>query len=423
METLAMKKSLLALASLTFAGAASAQSSVTMFGVLDAAISGYKNASETPFGVSVNKTATALTSSGYNSSRLGFRGTEDLGGGLAAGFWLEAGMTNDNGNGAASGGGLNFNRRSTVSLSGNFGEVRLGKDFSPTFWNDTVFDPFGANGVGTNLITTASGGAALGVPNSGFQSNPNYVRSVNSVGYFLPPTLGGFYGQFMYAFNEQVSYDPGGLTPPGAAAIVANPALALTPNNARAGRYVGGRVGYTNGPLDAALAYAESTIGSNYFAGTTTTLDTWNLGASYDFGIAKLFSEYSNNKQKTAYATNAFNPFGITKPGANGGVFGVTVPVGVGVIRASYSAVKYNNLPVSVFASQPKADQLAIGYVYNLSKRTALYTTFAYINDKGGAALGVTGSPTFYTGTIPGSVGNAVPNKSMGYDLGIRHAF
>ena len=61
------------------------------------------------------------------------------------------------------------------------------------------------------------------------------TRASNSVGYFLPK-LGGFYGQFMYAFNEKISYDPGGLTPPGIAAIVANPALAATPDNARAGR-------------------------------------------------------------------------------------------------------------------------------------------------------------------------------------------
>lgn len=420
-----MKKTLVAVAVLAATGVASAQSTVTLFGVVDAAISGYKNQSETPFGVSVNKSQTAMTSSGYNNSRLGFRGTEDLGGGLAATFWLEAGMTNDNGLGAGTGGALIFNRRSTVSLSGVFGEVRLGKDFTPTFWNDTVFDAFGANGVGTNLITTASGGATFGVPNSGFQANPNYVRAVNSVGYFLPPNLGGIYGQFMYAFNEQVSYDPGGLTPPGTAAIAGNPALALTPNNARVGRYVGGRVGYAKGPLDVALAYGASTIGSNYFVGTTTTLNTWNVGASYDFGVVKLLGEYSNNKQKTDFATNTFNPFGTTKPGANGAVVGVLIPVGVGMIRASYSEVKYNNVNANTLGlnPNPKADQFAIGYVHNLSRRTALYTTFSYLKDKDGAALAVTGSPGFYTGPVPGGPGSATPSKSLGYDVGIRHAF
>ena len=200
--------------------------------------------------MTVNKTQTAMTNSGYNDSRLGFRRQEDLGGGMAASFWLEMGMSSDNGSGAATGGGLSFNRRSTVSLSGSLGEIRLGKDYTPTFWSDIVFDPFGGKGVGANLIVTASGGATLGVPNSGFQANPNYVRAANSVGYFLPPNLGGFYGQFMYALNQLVSYDPGDLTPPGAAAVVANPTLTLTSDNARAGRYLGGRVGYASGPLD-----------------------------------------------------------------------------------------------------------------------------------------------------------------------------
>jgi len=440
-----MKKSLVALAALAVAGVASAQSSVTLFGVVDATVGYYKSQSQTfpsitsgglllP-GFNANTQKSGMGSSGYNSSRLGFRGTEDLGGGLAASFWLEAGLNNQNGTGAATGGGLTFNRRSTVSLSGAFGEVRLGRDYVPTFWNDTVFDPFGTNGVGSSLVSNANGGTNAGIPSGGFTTNGNYVRASNSIGYFLPPNLGGFYGQLMYAFNNKTSYDPGGITPPGAAVIVNNPALLLIPDNSRAGKYGGGRIGWANGPLDVALSYGQSTTGSNYYAGSTTTLDIWNLGASYDFGVVKLFGEYSNNKQKTDLATNIFNPFGNTKPGANGGLIGVTVPVGAGLIRASYSAVKYNNIGVlgtvglgttSFFGfnnNQPKAGQFALGYVYNLSKRTALYATGAYISDKNGAGLFATGGPAFYTGTVNGSVGTAVPKNSYGYEFGIRHAF
>jgi predicted porin len=135
-----MKKSLLALAALTaFAGAASAQSSVTLFGIVDAGVARLSAG---------GKTKTGMTNSGYNSSRLGFRGVEDLGGGLQAGFWLEGQLTNDDGNAA---GKLNFQRRSTVSLMGGFGEIRLGRDYTPTFWNTTVYDPFGTNGVGQAL--------------------------------------------------------------------------------------------------------------------------------------------------------------------------------------------------------------------------------------------------------------------------------
>lgn len=430
-----MKKSLVALAALAVAGVASAQSSVTLFGVVDAAVSSYSNTSELPLtGTSIKTSRTALTNSGYNSSRLGFRGTEDLGGGLAASFWLEAALGNDDGTAGAgtnnftTGSNQFFNRRSTVSLSGAFGEVRLGRDYVPTFWNDTVFDPFGTNGAGTNLISTASG-FGPGAP-SGFTANTTYVRANNSVGYFLPPNLGGFYGQVMYAMNENTSYNPGGLTPPGAAAFIANPTAPGT--NGRAGRYIGGRVGYANGPLDVALAYGQSTVASNYFAGTTQNLDIWNLGASWDFGVVKLFGEYSNNTLKndssSGFVNGVTNPFAFGNPGANGGLIGVTVPVGPGLIRASYSTVKYNNTSnlnqLTGLFSDPKADKWALGYVHNLSKRTALYATVGYVNNKDGAAL-IVGGPAFYTTpvTVNGVPLTPVAQHSIGYDFGIRHAF
>ncbi|CAN7609726.1 porin [Variovorax sp. LjRoot290] len=416
-----MKKSLVALAALAVAGVASAQSSVTLFGVVDAAISGYSNKSENvgfptlanPFFVdSIKASRTALTNSGYNSSRIGFRGTEDLGGGLAASFWLEAPISNDDGQTGIS----TFRRRSTVSLSGGFGEVRLGRDYTPTFWNDTVFDPFGTNGVGTNLVSTANdafgtfNGAAppvvAGVPNVG---GNNYVRASNTIGYFLPPNLGGFYGQVQYGFHEQNKFDPGTVTP-----------TAL--NNSRTGRYVGGRVGYANGPLDVATSYGNSTIGDNYYVGTTTSVKTFNLGASYDFGVVKLFGEVSRAKNEIDVDT----PFVTGTIGNDidlkGYLIGVTVPVGAGLIRAAYSAVKYDlNVPFSAL-EDPKANKFAIGYVHNLSKRTALYATVARIRNKDGAALTL-GGPSFVTTTtlLPGQA--FLPKTSTGYDVGIRHAF
>ncbi|MDM0111236.1 porin [Variovorax sp. J22R133] len=385
-----------------------AQSSVTLFGVIDATVSSYSNKAETPFGESVTTGSTVQNSSGYAGSRLGFRGTEDLGGGVAASFWLEAGLLNDTGAGFASGGALAFNRRSTVSLSGILGEIRLGRDYTPTFWNDAVFDPFTSNGVGINLIATASGFNTPGQAANGFQANPNYVRASNAVGYFLPPNLGGFYGQVMYTFNEATKYDPGALTP-------------NVPNSQRAGRYVGGRFGYANGPLDAAFAAARSTIGDQFFQGTTAYLDIWNLGASWDFGFAKLMAEYSHNKLKIDSSTN---PIGFTPPGADGALVGVTVPVGPGLIRAVYTQVKYNNVTVlnqaPGLSGDPKSGKFALGYVHNLSKRTALYATAARINNKNGADLTV-GGPAFYTKPVNGST--PTPQSSTGYDIGIRHSF
>jgi len=419
-----MKKSLVALAALAVAGVASAQSSVTLFGILDAAVSNYSNKSEdrnsatllNPFYINrgtATASRTALSNSGYNSSRLGFRGTEDLGGGLAASFWLEGAINNDDGTGTSNG-AQNWQRRSTVSLSGGFGEVRLGRDYVPTFWNDTVFDPFGTNGVGTNLIMTANNNLGTTGPAAiGFAANNNYVRASNSIGYFLPPNLGGFYGQLMYSFNEQNKYDPGTLTPNVA-------------NNSRAGRWLGGRVGYANGPLDVALAYGDSTVADAYYAGLTAQQKIWNLGGSYDFGPVKLFGEYSHTKQSVDNSGLAF--LTNVEPSLKGWLLGATVPVGPGLIRFAYSNVKYDrNLTIPTFLTtgDPKADKWALGYVHNLSKRTALYATVARINNKNGADLTV-GGPAFVS-TIPANgllnAATLTPKSSTGYDFGIRHAF
>jgi len=423
-----MKKSLVALAALAVAGVASAQSSVTLFGVVDVNITGIQNKSEdlqfptllNPFYLnrgSVKQSQTALSNSGYNSSRLGFRGTEDLGGGLAASFWLEAGLANDQGtgNGGApqlTGNGLSFGRRSTVSLSGGFGELRLGRDYTPTFWNDTVFDPFGTNGVGTNLISVANGYSSGGAASSGFTANPNYVRASNSVGYFLPPNLGGFYGQVMYAFNEQLKYDPGQFTPVG-------------PNNSRTGGYWGGRFGYANGPLDVAVAYGQATLADAYYAGLTTNLKTANLGASWDFGFMKLMGEVSQVKLDTD--NDGLVPIGVinASPKAQGYLIGATIPVGPGLIRVAYSAVKIDpNRPTVTFITtgDPKAEKIALGYVYNLSKRTALYGTVAYVDNKNGYDLTVGGNASNQSYYAPAGSGFTAKN-STGYDIGIRHAF
>ena len=138
-----MKKTLIAMAVVAASSTAMAQSSVTLFGIVDAALAR----------VSANGISkTGITNSGLNSSRFGMRGTEDLGGGLKAGFHLEGALSNDDG----SLGKLDFRRKSYVTLTGGFGELRIGREYTPTFWNTTLYDPFGTNGVGTSLRNTAT---------------------------------------------------------------------------------------------------------------------------------------------------------------------------------------------------------------------------------------------------------------------------
>ncbi|WP_213953577.1 porin [Variovorax sp. dw_954] len=424
-----MKKSLVSLAALAAAGVASAQSSLTMFGVVDTAVTYIQTTSSfvgipgTP-GLNFvgapdqHQSQWSMTSSGYNASRLGFRGTEDLGGGVAIGFWLEAGMTNDDGAiGLAA-----FNRRSTVSLlSSSFGEIRLGRDYVPTFWNDDVFSPFGTNGVGASQVYVMNNGprtVSFGGLNRGLFGNPNATRASNSIGYFLPPDLGGFYGQAMYAFNEAVKYDPGNTTPAAA-------------NTQRAGRYVGGRFGYGYGPLDVAASYSESTTGDNYNQGLTTDVVTTNLGASWDFGVVKLFGEISRTQNKNEYVFPP--PVGTGDYKGDGYLLGATMPVGVGLIRVAYSHVKLNftSPPTGTTAilaatgSDPAAGKFAIGYVHNLSLRTALYVTGAYVKEKNGAAfiIPVGNSFPLFTNNYFTTGSGYKADHVMGYDFGIRHAF
>ena len=313
-----MKKTLIAMAVMAAAGAASAQSSVTLFGIVDAAVSNYS--------VSGGEHVSKLTNSGYNSSRLGFRGTEDLGGGMAASFWLEAGVNNDNGSGQntiqnsgtnapLSGGGLTFNRRSTVSLSGGWGELRIGRDYTPTFWNLTVFDPFGTNGSGTTA-TLQSG-----------QGN-NTVRASNSIGYFLPANIGGVYGQFQYAENELPNNTGAGID---------------------AGRYLGGRVGFASGPVNVAVALGRTDVAD--VAGRDN-LASLNIGGSWDFGFLKLMGQLVADR----------NLGGVDSDDGRGFLIGGLVPVGAGEIRVAYSQYRFD-----VLGADPKVKKLAIGYVHKLS--------------------------------------------------------
>jgi predicted porin len=372
-----MKKSLIALAVLAAAGTASAQSSVTLFGIVDATVQRVSN--------SGGGSVTRITNSGYNSSRLGFRGTEDLGGGMSASFWLEAGVNNDDGSGAVTatnnqgattgGGGLTFNRRSTVSLAGGWGELRIGRDYTPQFWNLTIFDPFGTNGVGTTQTLGGNGAvtvAGVAVPIAPISNSAVAVRASNSIGYFLPGNLGGFYGQIQHYRGENAS-------------------TAAAPD---AGNGLGARVGYAAGPLNVALALSRTEIAGG------VDMNQNNIGAQWDFGMAKLMGHFTWDEVDAGAAGTV---------DGRGWLIGGLVPVGAGEIRLAYSQYE-TDLGAGI---EPRSRKIAIGYVHNLSKRTALYTTYARVRNSNGAnsaAAGGAGSP-------------AANASSSGFDLGVRHSF
>jgi len=350
-----MKKSLLALAALTaFAGAASAQSSVTLFGVVDVAGTYIDNDVDSKY---------LLAQDGNASSRLGFRGVEDLGGGLRAGFWLEGAISPDNG-----GTSLNFQRRSTVSLISGWGELRLGRDYTPTFWNWTSFDPFGTNGLGaaTNL--------ALNVDQVPGATYNTLVRANNSIGYFLP-AMGGIYGQLMVAAGEG--------------------------NNSEANKMFGGRIGWAAGPFDVAVAYSVTEAPAGF------DVDNFNLAGSWNFGFMKLSGFYSQIEADG----NRFDQ--------ENWFIGASVPMGAWTFKGTWGAADRSAGPAGTatdlaFASG-EGEQLALGFTYDLSKRTALYGTYSMISNDGGAKYRVYGASN--------ALSQSANKDSMGYQFGVRHSF
>jgi len=342
-----MKKSLLALAVLgAYAGVASAQSSVTIFGVVDLSVNKIKNGTAD---------TTSMQSNQLNSNRLGFRGFEDLGGGLGAGFWLEGAMASQNGNAA----GQTWQRRSTVSLfSQAAGEVRLGRDYTPTFWNLAYFDVFGANGLGndTNIISLVAPGSNAGTG----------VRANNTVGYHLPGNLGGFYGQAMIAAGQGDD------------------------NN----KYWGLRGGFATGPFDVAVAYGETDTT------TPNKLKVTNIGGSWNFGFMKIFALWNDQK------------IGGLKEDYWG--LGLSVPLGQGEFKFNYGSVDDKGTQGALNINNADATIWGLQYIYNLSKRTALYGGYAQIDNDPGSARSI----------LPGTAAAALAgNKSKGYNIGVRHSF
>ena len=327
---------------------AAAQSTVTLFGVLDANARYVKNG---------DLKLKSLSSNGANTSRIGLRGTEDLGDGLKAGFWLEAGLNPDTG--TQSDGTRFWNRRSTVSLMGNFGEVRLGRDYTPTYLGYTDYDVFGDNGLGASGKFDSSLGT----------TRDTATRADNLISYFTPSGLGGFYGRATVGAGEGVSGK----------------------------KYVGGRAGYAAGALDVSVSYGQTTVTA--VSNGDDKFKTADIGASYDFGVVKAFGYYTQSKTGALKVANYS--------------LGATVPVGAGLIRASYIHSNASGTTALGVDTNPNdANQFALGYMYNLSKRTAVYTTVATVKNKGAAAYAVASQPLLAAG-----------EKSTGVELGLRHSF
>lgn len=374
-----MKRSIVTLAALCACGISSAQ--VTLFGTIDLAYTRI-DASNVDF--------RGLVSGNNVGSHIGFRGNENLGGGYGASFWLEGGFNADSGTGintntnnqvtGISGGGLVFNRRATISLTGPFGELRLGRDYTPTFMNDFMFDPFRAStGIGSSMpIQTQAF-----MVNNGF----SYPRASNSIGYFTPNTLGGLYGQAMVAFGE----NPG-------------------PARKDDGNYTGLRLGYRSGPLDIAISTGIARQTASPAAAPIPALSgdhkSTSIGASYDFGVVRLMGSLVKTDVESFGGVVGANQDGT------GWVLGAVAPIGTGHFLASLSGVKLKVNGASISAPT----KAVFGYAHHLSKRTAVYGNYAQIRNGSGSA--------FTPGLFVYAAGATAPNTTTrAIEIGIRHAF
>ena len=363
-----MKKSVrMVTMSLAFTGTAMAQSSVTFQGVVD----GSARSTHNSLG-----TLRSLSSGNESTSRIVLRGTEDLGDGLKAGFWLESTLMSDTGTAggvAVTPAGQFWDRTSVVTLSSaRLGEVRLGREWTPVFLGWVYSDPFVAVGVGSAANFFSSSASTVLNRAFGSAAFPSTIsRSSNTIQYFLPSGLGGVNGQLMMAAGE------GG-------------------NAQGSFKYTAGRLGYRSGAINASIYYGATRIDA-------ANADLKQMGAmgSYDFGLAKVSASITDSKFLTSKQTNY--------------IVGLSVPIGVHLVRASYNrAAQKGTSATGASIDGDDAQMYTIGYEYSFSKRTALYGQVAHISNKGNARFVVPGGPV---GLV------AAGTSSTGSEIGIRHSF
>lgn len=322
-----MKKSLLALAVLgAVSGIASAQTSVTIYGVADAGLTHEK------YG---RQNSNRLDSGNQSGDRLGFKGNEDLGGGLSAQFLLEQGFNIDTGSAGDTTRGA-FNRQAYLGLTGAFGQVRLGRQKTVFYDTLTAIDPFGiANKGGMDRIFFRNANAGV----STFTSS-GAGRSDNTVAYFTP-TVAGFTGEATYAFGEQAGSN-------------------------RSGRQYGLSANYAAGPLFVTVDYLNV---NNIPANATLTTPTVSagtakdtlVGATYDFGVVKAHGAFGSEK----------GIFGLDQRDY---MLGATVPFGASAVQLDYIRKTDRNRNSGL--GDGGAKQFAVGYTYALSKRTNFYSSW-----------------------------------------------
>ena len=398
-----MKKTLLAAAAMSaFAGAAQAQSSVTVYGTLDASVSNADTGA-----ASLNGTTTRVRGGRTVSDRLGFKGVEDLGGGQSAFFQLETGMDpfaqNDGVAGAGDGTAMTSatpgsfittRRPSFVGLSDKtLGSIQAGSQYSPGFLFTGYGDVAGNNTVGTNfsqatVISSVADSSTTGATTAQYKINAQSIR-------YDSPSFMGLVGS----------------------------AYVVTPTTAAsgAGKVNALNLAYTAGKFEAQAVYEVKIISTNSALLTTATPVkhvSSGFGGGYDFGIAKARATYQKGEisSQIAGATGSSNGIvSVTK-------LSVIAPVTNQIdIFGAYMMLNENSVGTMYGAAnlQKSATAISVGSTYKFSKRTNIYATYTAVENNSNAAFRADGSAI---GTSS-SNGVVAGNDPKVINIGMRHSF
>ncbi|MDE2592659.1 MAG: porin [Burkholderiales bacterium] len=365
-----MKKTLLALAAFAAASAAFAQSSVTLYGVVDVSVEKVKGDHQ------VNR----VSSDNLTISRIGFKGTEDIGGGLKANFVLESAVGADTG---ASNTTRFFDRAAWVGLAGGAGELRLGRQDSSI-------------GALAGDVTILGGQNYDDLKIVGTRAAVAYRREDNAITYVLPAVVPGVTAQVQYSTAAGIS---------GPTASISTGAEGTAPYTGNYNKAYGLSVKYAAGPVIAGLGYLNVADSDSATPGDQRANATLVYGG-YDLGVAKVIG----------YFDSETNPSNIAAPAADRkrlSLYGLKAIVPVSADLSVQAGISKAKNVAGKDAGNDDAVITSVKAVYKLSKRTAVYGIATAVNNETQAGKVISGAP-------------ALTNKDAlagGVAFGINHAF
>lgn len=370
-----MKKTLLAAALLAgFAGVAQAETSVTLYGIIDTGI-GYNKLDipGTATTAGYEHSRVGMINGVQSGSRWGLRGSEDLGGGLRAVFNLESGF--DSGNGNSAQGGRLFGRQATVGLaSDSWGQLEFGRQTNVASKYFASIDPFGAG------FAQANAGMSLSAANTNRYDNMVLYQT---------PSFSGFQLGVGYSFsnddtrNGTTEYAVDPVTGDVVGTVVGDRTNFATADNVRA---ITAGVRYANGPLQVALTFDQ--LNPVHSTGDEANPRMYAIGAAYDFEVVKLALAYARTEDgwfagqgpgvpNTPSAANLPTYAFADGFRANSYLVGLSAPIGGATsLFGSWQRIDPKN--DSLTGGEETNNVFSLGATYDLSKRTNLYAYGSY---------------------------------------------